>query len=74
MKKLTRSRTNAIICGVCGGVAEYLDIDPSIVRIIWLIFTLTGGAGFIAYLICAVVIPKGPKGSKKKRGNQDDDE
>ncbi len=58
-KKVTRSRTNRMICGVCGGIGEYLNIDPTIVRIIWAICALAGfGMGLLVYLIAAIVIPE----------------
>lgn len=47
-----------MVCGICGGLAEYFDIDPTLVRVAWVIFTLVGGLGFWAYLICAFIIPK----------------
>lgn len=58
MKKLYKSSTNKKLCGVCGGIAEYFEFDPTIVRILWIIFTLCGGCGILAYLICALVMPK----------------
>ncbi|MCK9524624.1 MAG: PspC domain-containing protein [Limnochordia bacterium] len=58
-KRIYRSREKKI-AGVCGGIAEYMDIDPTIVRLIWLIFGLVYGTGFLAYLICWAVIPSTP--------------
>ena len=58
MKKLYRSNTNRKLCGVCGGLAEYFDIDPTIIRLIFVFLTLFGGGGLLIYLICALVIPK----------------
>lgn len=59
IKKLTRSRMNRMICGVCGGLGNYLGIDPTIVRIIWLMLSIGGfGTGFIIYFIVAVIIPE----------------
>jgi len=63
-KKLYRSRTDRIVCGVCGGIAEYFDIDPLVARLALLLFTLLGGSGIIAYIICAIVIPKAPKATE----------
>jgi len=58
-KKLKRSRSNRVIAGVCGGVGEYFNIDPVVVRIIWvLIAFMPGGPGFLAYLVCALIIPE----------------
>lgn len=55
-KKLTRSATDRKLCGVCGGIAEYFDIDSTLVRILWILFTLAGGAGVLAYIICMLVM------------------
>ena len=48
------------ICGVCGGIAEYFNLDPTIVRLLWVVLTLAGGSGIIAYIVCALVIPDRP--------------
>lgn len=53
-KRLTRSRKNRMIFGVCGGIAEYLDIDPVIVRLIFLFFGVT----LFLYIVMAVIIPE----------------
>ncbi|MEE1093640.1 MAG: PspC domain-containing protein [Bacteroidales bacterium] len=60
MKKLYRSNTDRKLCGVCGGFAEYFDLDPTIIRLIFIFLTLFGGGGVLIYLICALVIPKSP--------------
>ena len=60
MKKLYRSNTNRKLCGVCGGLAEYFDIDSTIIRLIFVFLTLFGGGGLLIYLICALVIPNNP--------------
>ncbi|MEE1096956.1 MAG: PspC domain-containing protein [Bacteroidales bacterium] len=60
MKKLYRSNTNRKLCGVCGGLAAHFDIDPTIIRLIFIFLTLFGGGGLLIYLICALVIPKSP--------------
>ena len=59
-KRLYRSRTERIIAGVCGGLAEYFNIDPTIVRIIAIVLALSGGAGVVAYLLFWWIIPKKP--------------
>ncbi len=59
-KKLYRSTVNKKIAGVCAGVAEYANIDPTIVRVIWALVALSG-AGLLAYLICALIIPEKPE-------------
>lgn len=57
IKKLCRSATNKKICGVCGGLGEYFDIEPSIIRILWIVFALLGGSGLLVYFICAIIMP-----------------
>lgn len=59
-RNIYRSKENKVISGVCGGFAEYLDLDPTIVRVIWALTSLTWGAGIIAYIICAIIIPEKP--------------
>ena len=56
-KKLYKSTTNKMISGVCGGLAEYLNIDATIIRIIWAACILLAGAGLLLYIICAFVMP-----------------
>ena len=56
-KKLYRSSTNKVLGGVCGGIGDYFNIDPVIVRLLVIVFTLMGGSGFVAYLIAYVIIP-----------------
>jgi len=59
MKKLTRSSTNKYVFGVCGGLGEYLNIDPTLVRIAWFILALTNFGLFgLVYIICGFVIPE----------------
>lgn len=58
LKRLYRSRINKILAGICGGIGEYLNIDPTIVRVLWILFSLMGGSGVIAYLLCLFVIPQ----------------
>ena len=62
-KKLYRSRTNKSISGVCGGLGEYLNIDPTLVRVLWVIASLfmAGFPGLILYIILACVIPEAPE-------------
>ena len=55
-KKLYRSNANKMICGVCGGVAEYINIDPTVVRLLWVVFGITG-FGVLAYIIAAIIMP-----------------
>lgn len=58
MKRLFRSRKNKVIAGVCGGIGEYLGIDPTLVRLFFILFTFVGGGGILAYIICWMIIPK----------------
>ena len=58
-KKLYRNTNNKLLAGVCSGLAEYINIDPTIIRLIWALIGLSG-AGIIAYLICALIIPEKP--------------
>ena len=57
-KRLYRSKTNRQIAGVCGGLAEYFNIDPTIVRILFVVGTLLGGPGLILYIILAIIVPE----------------
>ena len=54
---LYRSRTDTMVAGVCGGLGQYLGIDPVIIRLFFVLLTLGGGSGVLIYLICWVVIP-----------------
>ena len=58
-KKLYRNTSNKMVAGVCSGLAEYLNIDPTIVRLIWALIALSG-AGLLAYLVVAIIIPEKP--------------
>ena len=60
--RLYRSRSDRMICGVCGGLAKYFDIDPTIVRIIAVLLVFANGLGILAYIIMAIVVPR--EGSK----------
>jgi len=57
MKKLYKSRNDRKLCGVCGGLAEYFNLDPTLVRLLWILFSLAGGAGLLCYIIAAIVMP-----------------
>ena len=50
-----------MVVGVCGGIAEYFDIDPTLVRLAWVLFCALGGSGILAYIIAAIVIPRRPE-------------
>ncbi len=59
MKRLFRSRENKMICGVCGGIAEYFNIDPTLVRLGWVLVSVCSfGTGVLAYFIAAVIMPE----------------
>ena len=58
-KRLYRTEEpNAKIFGVCGGIAEYFDVDPTIIRVIWAILVFACGTGLLAYFVCALCMPK----------------
>lgn len=56
-KRLYKSATDRKIFGVCGGLAQYLGIDPTIIRLIWALLIFCAGTGFLAYIIAALVLP-----------------
>ena len=58
MKKLCKSKTDVKICGVCGGIAEYLNIDPNLVRLVAVIAAVAGGCGLLAYIAAAIIMPE----------------
>ena len=58
MKKLCKSNTNRKICGVCGGIAEYLNVDPTIVRLVWALMVFGWGVGVPLYIVCVIVLPE----------------
>jgi phage shock protein PspC (stress-responsive transcriptional regulator) len=60
-RRLYKSRQNRVIDGVCGGVAEYFDVDSTIVRLLWVLVTLMGGSGFILYIIAMIIMPVNPE-------------
>lgn len=62
MKRLYKSNKNIMIAGVCAGIAEYFNVDPTIIRLLWLLFSLTGGTGIFAYIVASIIIPRRPDG------------
>ena len=60
-KKMYRIENGKMIAGVCGGIAKYFEIDPTIVRLAWVIFSAMGGSGVLAYIIAAIIIPIEPE-------------
>lgn len=59
-KRLYKSNENRVLDGVCGGIAEYFNLDPTLVRLGWILFIALGGSGFLAYIIAAIIIPRRP--------------
>ena len=54
-KKLYKSEDNKVLCGVCGGLGEFLGIDPTIIRLIWVVLAFAAGSGLLIYLLAAVI-------------------
>ena len=59
-KKLYLSKTDKKLAGVCGGLSAYLNIDSTVIRLIWVLAILFAGAGILAYIVCALIIPDAP--------------
>ena len=70
MKKLYKSRTDKKLSGVCGGLAVYFGVDSTLIRAGWVIFSLMGGSGLLAYIICAIVMPDEPYDAERYDGNK----
>lgn len=60
-KRLYKSIVDRRVCGVCGGIGEYFDIDATVIRLAWIVFCLMGGSGILAYIIAAIVMPMPPE-------------
>src|SRR5919197_250646 len=60
--RLYRSRTDRMLFGVAGGMADWLDLDPSLVRLVWALLVVAGGVGFLLYIVAAIIIPEEPLG------------
>jgi phage shock protein PspC (stress-responsive transcriptional regulator) len=58
MRSLTRSKTDKVIAGVCGGLGEYFNVDPVIIRLIFVVVTILGGAGVLAYIVMWIIVPE----------------
>ncbi|MBN2488589.1 MAG: PspC domain-containing protein [Methanosarcinaceae archaeon] len=56
--RLYRSKRNRMIAGVCGGIGEYINVDPTFVRLFWVLFTFAYGSGFLAYIVAWIIIPE----------------
>jgi phage shock protein C len=62
-KRLYRSRKDGLIAGVCGGLAEYFDVDPSLVRLVFILAIFLGGAGLVVYIVAWLIVPENPEQS-----------
>ena len=56
-KRLYRSESSRILCGVCAGIAEYFNLDPTLIRLAWALFCVLGGSGVLSYILAAIIIP-----------------
>lgn len=61
-KRLYKSNTNRVLCGVCGGLGEYFNVDPTIIRLLIVLLVLGAGSGILAYIIAAIIMPERPAG------------
>ena len=59
-KRLYKDHSNQKLCGVCSGIAKFFDLDPTVIRLAWILFCALGGSGVLAYFICAIVMPDEP--------------
>ncbi|MBR2832734.1 MAG: PspC domain-containing protein [Oscillospiraceae bacterium] len=60
-KKLYKVRQGRVLAGVCGGIGQYFGVDPTLIRLAWVLVSCLGGAGLLAYIIAAIVIPEEPQ-------------
>lgn len=56
-KRLFRSKSDRVLFGVCGGLAAYFEVDPVLIRLLWVLFAFFGGAGLLAYVVAAIIVP-----------------
>ena len=59
-KRLYKDHSNQKLCGVCSGIANFFDLDPTVIRLAWVLFSALGGSGILAYIISAIVMPDEP--------------
>ena len=59
-KRLYRIENGKMLADVCGGIAEYFNVDPTLIRLLWVLLSLFVGCGIIAYILCAIIIPRKP--------------
>ncbi len=64
MNRLYRSNKDKILAGVCGGLGEYFKVDPVIVRLLWVVFSLVYGVGILIYIIAWIIVPVNPNQKK----------
>lgn len=60
-KRLYKSNQNKVLDGVCGGIGEYFGVDPTLIRLAWVVFCALGGSGVLAYIVAALIIPREPE-------------
>ena len=64
-KRLQRSRTKRMLAGVCGGIGSYFDVDPTIIRVLFVLFSLVVGGGILAYILLWIIIPEDPEAAEQ---------
>lgn len=72
-KKLYRSKDDCWVAGVCGGIGRYFNLDPTLIRALFVIFTLFGGSGILLYLILWLIIPEEPGEMAEKAGEAEEE-
>lgn len=72
-KKLYKSDEDRKLCGVCGGLAEYIDIDSTLVRLVWVLLTFCAGLNIIVYIVAAIIMPNKPAGYYNNNNNNNND-
>lgn len=60
-KRLYKSTTNRVVCGVCGGIGEYFNVDPTIIRLLLVLLIFGAGSGLLAYIVAAIIMPEQPR-------------
>jgi phage shock protein C len=71
-KRIYKSNTDKRVWGVCGGLAQYFQVDPTLVRLLFVVLTLAGGPGFLLYIVLGLVMPEAPSYDEfSKRKNED---
>ena len=70
-KKLYKIEEGKKIAGVCGGLAEYFNVDPTVIRLAWVVWCFLAGSGIIAYIIAAIIMPTKPKIVKDAKSIED---